>query len=105
MKYIISERKFDHVIMTYLDGVLDGIEEEYYDIGGGFYHYYKLGDKEIFGIEKDGERLGISISQKFVHSVSDFFGISYNEAQDYILKWVEINLGLNLDFFEDLEDL
>ena len=90
MKYIISEQRFERLVMRYLSTL--GLKEDYYDaddvsalIGDGFDIIHN-GDRAM-GYRSRYEKLYVSID--LIADMRSFFDLSQKEVLNYVKKWFE----------------
>ena len=97
MKYIISESRLDDIVMKFIDEKLKNLEVN-------DYNYWAVGNEEIFYIFKEGNKKGLGMSSKFINYIRKVFGLTYDDAQTYVMEWAKLHLGFKPDFIEDIED-
>jgi hypothetical protein len=95
MKYIISESRFDDIIMTFLDERFQGMEKHNDAIGGGMYTWWGIGNHGLLDLDYDskgGYRVGVD--HTIFEGLKGIFGLSLGETEDYIMRWLFENLDL-----------
>jgi hypothetical protein len=92
MKYIISESKLEKLIMNYLDSSIQQVEEVYHVEDGDEYVGWKIDDEVVFAIEKSSNKLGIL--DTFFSTLQGLFGLTQEQCEEYLLKWIKENLGI-----------
>jgi hypothetical protein len=96
MKYQINESRLDEVIMSYLDSVLFGIEEKYNYIGGGMYQFWGKGNYEMIYVDESNDNmLSMGINNSIWGGLRRMFNLTPTQTDEYFIKWIEENLGLN----------
>jgi hypothetical protein len=92
MKYIISESKLEKLIMNYLDSSIQQVEEVYHIEDGDEYVGWKINDEVVFAIEKSSNKLGIL--DTFFSTLQGLVGLTQEQCEEYLLKWIKENLGI-----------
>ena len=82
MKYIISERRLERLVINYLStlGFTEGNDDaDGFDI--------MRGDNQVLGFRNEEERLYISTD--LIKDVRDLFGLPQKESMNYIRNWFQ----------------
>ena len=98
MKYIISESRFESLILNYLNDSLKNIKSHSEEIEGEEYNWWGIGDVPVFVLKNVKDKLGIAFDEQYVSSLCDLFGISENESKKYILEWINSKLDIHPEF-------
>jgi hypothetical protein len=98
MKYIISESRFESLIINYLDDSLKNIKSHSEEIEGEEYNWWGIGDVPVFVLKHVKDKLGIAFDEQYVSSMCDLFGISDYEVKTYILRWINSELDIHPEF-------
>jgi hypothetical protein len=99
MKYIITESRFESLIINYLDDSLKNIKSHSEEIEGEEYNWWGIGDVPVFVLKNNEHgKIGIAFDEQYVSSMCDLFGISDYEVKTYILRWINSKLDIHPEF-------
>jgi len=98
MKYIISESRFESLIVNYLNDSLKNIKSHSEEIDGEEYNWWGAEGTPVFVLKHDKDKLGIAFDEQYVSSMCDLFGISDYEVKTYILRWINSELDIHPEF-------
>jgi len=98
MKYIISESRFESLILNYLNDSLRNIKSHSEEIDGEEYNWWGTEDTPVFVLKHVKDKLGIAFDEQYVSSMCDLFGISDYEVKTYILRWINSELDIHPEF-------
>ena len=98
MKYIITESRFESLIINYLDDSLKNIKSQSEEIDGEEYNWWGIGDVPVFVHKNVKDKLGIAFDEQYVSSMCDLFGISDYEVKTFILRWINSELDIHPEF-------
>jgi hypothetical protein len=92
MKYIITESRLEQLVMNYLDSSIKNVKEVYHEEDGDEYVGWEINGEVVFAILKNENKLGIL--DTFFDTLQNLFGLSKEQSEEYLLKWIEQNLGV-----------
>lgn len=102
MKYIITESRFAEIISKYLDDTFENIQEYYDEIDGVVYNWWGIKqdvDIPVFVLQKNYDgKMGIAYDEQLLNSLMNLFGITQEEAESHLQKWININLNIYPEF-------
>jgi hypothetical protein len=99
MRYIITESRFESLIINYLDDSLKNIKSHSEEIEGEEYNWWGIGDVPVFVLKNNEHgKIGIAFDEQYVSSMCDLFGISDYEVKTYILRWINSKLDIHPEF-------
>jgi len=98
MKYIISESRFESLILNYLNDSLKNIKSHSEEIDGEEYNWWGADGTPVFVLKHVKDKLGIAFDEQYVSSMCDLFGISDYEVKTYILRWINSELDIHPEF-------
>jgi hypothetical protein len=91
MKYIITESRFDQIIMDYLDNQFSGMEKHCDAIGGGYIQWWGNGEYPMIEMGEDNGNL-MGFNRKIWDGIGGLFNLTGQESTKYICRWIQINL-------------
>ena len=96
MKYIISENRFNRIVDEYLNRQLGNLSKQKLNIRTSNYllYYNKYGTPVLSIDDYDNE---IGVSQDLWDSTKHLFNLSEVETDEFFLRWIKRNMGLNFE--------
>lgn len=95
MKYIISESRFENLIMNFLDDRFKGMKKHVEHLADRNYTWWGIGNYGMLDKStNDDGVVGVGVNIEIWNSLRGTFDLSPTQTDEYITMWVEENLGI-----------